>query len=226
MKRLLKWCLWLVVGWIGITVLAVLALRWIDPPTTAFMLAADVSEVDYEWVDGDRISSNLKLAVIAAEDQRFFDHSGFDFKAINKALEERSRRVRGASTITQQVAKNLFLWSGQSYVRKGIEAYFTVLIELLWPKPRLMEVYVNVAEFGRGTYGAEAAARRYFRKGAKSLTSAEAALMAAVLPNPIRLRIDKPSRYVRQRQRWIQNQMRALGGPAYIKERELAVSRQ
>lgn len=220
MKRLLKWCLWLALGWVGVTSLVVLALRWIDPPTSAFMLADDAADVRYEWADGSRVSAQLKLAVIAAEDQRFFDHHGFDFKAINKALEERSRRVRGASTISQQVAKNLFLWSGQSYVRKGIEAYFTVLIELLWPKSRVLEVYVNIAEFGRGTYGAEAAARRYFHKSAANLTSAEAALMAAVLPNPIRLRVDKPSRYVRQRQRWIQRQMRALGGPGYVKQKE------
>lgn len=220
MKRLFKWCLWLALGWIAITVCIVLALRWINPPTTAFMLADETSEPRYTWVDRERISPNLKLAVIAAEDQRFFEHHGFDFKAINKALAERDRRVRGASTITQQVAKNLFLWSGQSYVRKGIEAYFTVLIELLWPKQRVLEVYVNIAEFGRGTYGAEAAARRYFRKPAANLTTSEAALMAAVLPSPVRLRVDKPSRYVRQRQRWIQNQMRALGGAGYIKRNE------
>jgi monofunctional biosynthetic peptidoglycan transglycosylase len=155
---------------------------------------------------------------VAAEDQRFPQHRGFDFKQIDKALadRERGRRVRGASTISQQVAKNLFLWPGQSWVRKGIEAGLTVLIELAWPKPRILEVYLNVAEFGRGTWGVQAASRRYFRKDASRLTRSEAALLAAVLPAPRKYRVDAPSKYVRHRQAWIERQMRSLGGNGYL----------
>jgi monofunctional biosynthetic peptidoglycan transglycosylase len=200
----------------------VLLLRFIDPPTSAFMVRDQVEawwskekryEFRQQWVDGNRIAAQLKLAVIASEDQKFVDHYGFDLESINDALEarERGRRVRGASTITQQVAKNLFLWPGQSWVRKGIEAYFTVLIETLWSKQRIMEVYLNIAEFGRGTFGAEAAAQRFFGKSAARLNATEASLMAAVLPNPIRLRITAPSDYVRSRQTFIQRQMQGLG---------------
>jgi monofunctional biosynthetic peptidoglycan transglycosylase len=206
-------------------VVVTVAYRWIDPPTSAFMLRDRVRHLgteDYrfshEWRDFDAISRNAALAVIAAEDQRFFDHSGFDFKQIDKALEdrERGRRVRGASTITQQVAKNLFLWPGQSWVRKGLEAGITVLIELTWDKRRILEVYLNVAEFGRGTWGVEAASQRYFGKPAARLSRSEAALLAAVLPNPIRYRAEAPSGYVRKRQGWIERQMRALGGTAFL----------
>ncbi len=159
----------------------------------------------HEWRDWDRISKNAALAVVASEDQLFPNHNGFDFKQIDKALEarERGRRVRGASTISQQVAKNLFLWPGQSWVRKGLEAGITVLIEACWDKRRILEVYLNVAEFGRGTYGVQAASRRFFRKDADRLTAAEAALLAAVLPAPKRFKVDAPSRYVRIRQAWI-----------------------
>jgi len=213
-------------AWAAVTVLAVVALRWIDPPTTTFMLRDRIGglfDQDYqfrhEWRDWDAISKYAAIAVIAAEDQQFPFHRGFDFKQIDKALEdrERGRRVRGASTISQQVAKNLFLWPGQSWFRKGLEAGITVLIELAWPKRRILEVYLNVAEFGPGTWGVQAASRRYFRKDASRLTSAEAALLAAVLPSPRRYRIDAPGPYVRKRQAWIQRQMTALGGPAYLR---------
>ena len=213
-------------AWSAVTVLAVVALRWIDPPTTTFMLRDRIGglfDQDYqfrhEWRDWDAISKYAAIAVIAAEDQQFPFHRGFDFKQIDKALEdrERGRRVRGASTISQQVAKNLFLWPGQSWFRKGLEAGITVLIELAWPKRRILEVYLNVAEFGPGTWGVQAASRRYFRKDASRLTSAEAALLAAVLPSPRRYRIDAPGPYVRKRQAWIQRQMTALGGPAYLR---------
>jgi monofunctional biosynthetic peptidoglycan transglycosylase len=133
-----------------------------------------------------------------------------------------NRRTRGASTISQQVAKNLFLWSGRSYLRKGLEAGFTVLIEWLWPKERILEVYLNIAQFGRGTYGVEAAAQRYFHKPARRLRRAEGALLAAVLPNPVRLRVEAPSAYVRSRQEWIMGQMADLGGTAYLEELERA----
>ena len=160
----------------------------------------------------------MQLAVIASEDQKFPEHRGFDFASIGDALEDRDkgRRTRGASTITQQTAKNLFLWPGQSWLRKGIEAYFTVLIEWCWPKRRILEVYLNVAEFGRGVYGVEAAGRQYFRKSAAQLGPYDAALLAAVLPNPIRLKASSPSLYVRSRQRWIVDQMAGLGGSSYL----------
>jgi len=225
--RLLRGALLLVVAWTAVTIASVVALRWIDPPTTAFILRSRVVELfaqtpgyqySREWRDWDRISKNAALAVVAAEDQKFPVHRGFDFKQIDKALEdrERGRRVRGASTITQQVAKNLFLWPGQSWLRKGLEAGITVLIELTWPKQRILEVYLNVAEFGRGTWGVQAASRRFFRKDAARLTRAEAALLAAVLPSPKRLRADAPSNYVQRRQAWIQRQMASLGGTAYV----------
>jgi len=214
-----------VAAWAAVTVLAVVAMRWIDPPTTAFMLRDRVGgllDEDYrfrhDWRDWDAISKNAALAVIAAEDQQFPFHHGFDFKQIDKALadRERGRRVRGASTISQQVAKNLFLWPGQSWFRKGLEAGITVLIELAWPKQRILEVYLNVAEFGRGTWGVQAASRRFFGKDAARLTRAEAALLAAVLPAPRRYRAEAPGPYVRGRRAWIQRQMAALGGPGYL----------
>jgi monofunctional glycosyltransferase len=210
-----------------ITVGVVLALRWIDPPFTSFMLQSRVGalfssqpgyDFDYQWRDWDRISRNAAVAVVASEDQQFPMHHGFDFKQIDKALSdrERGRRVRGASTISQQVAKNLFLWPGQSWFRKGLEAGITVLIETAWSKQRILEVYLNVAEFGRGTFGVQAASRRFLHKDASRLTSADAALLAAVLPAPGRFRVDAPSSYVRRRQAWIERQMSSLGGTAYV----------
>jgi monofunctional biosynthetic peptidoglycan transglycosylase len=225
LARVLRVLLLAVAAWAAVTVLAVVAMRWIDPPTTAFMLRDRIGglfDADYrfrhEWRDWAEISRNAPLAVIAAEDQRFPLHYGFDFKQIDKALadRERGRRVRGASTISQQVAKNLFLWPGQSWFRKGLEAGITVLIELAWPKQRILEVYLNVAEFGRGTWGVQAASRRYFGKDASRLSRAEAARLAAVLPSPKRYRADAPGPYVRRRQAWIERQMAALGGPAYL----------
>jgi monofunctional biosynthetic peptidoglycan transglycosylase len=223
--RALRMLLLVIAAWAAVTVLAVVGMRWIDPPTTTFMLRDRIGglfEEDYqfrhEWRDWDEISGYAPLAVVAAEDQQFPFHHGFDFKQIDKALQdrERGRRVRGASTISQQVAKNLFLWPGQSWFRKGLEAGITVLIEAAWPKRRILEVYLNVAEFGRGTWGVQAASRRFFRKDAKHLTPAQAALLAAVLPAPKRYRADAPGPYVRKRQAWIQRQMTALGGTAYL----------
>ena len=214
---------------IAASVLPVLILRWINPPFSAFMAAAEVAAwIDrdskyvfrYSWVDLDRISPNLPLAVVASEDQKFPEHWGFDVEAIEKAyaLNQHSHKVRGASTISQQVAKNLFLWSGRSYFRKALEAYFTLLIESLWPKRRILEVYLNIAEFGLGTYGAEAAAQRFFHKPATRLTRGDAAALAAVLPNPERYSVPAPSRYVQQRREWILDQMQALGGPEMLDE--------
>ena len=217
LRRLAKWTALAVLGLIVLTALPVVVMRWLDPPTSAFMLRAQ-KPVRYQWVDMPRISPHAAVAVIAAEDQQFPFHDGFDLKSIREAVRENAnrRRPRGASTITQQVAKNLFLWNGPSYVRKGLEAWFTVLIETLWPKPRILEVYLNIAEFGRGVYGVEAASRQFFRKPAASLTRYEAATLAAVLPNPRRMRADRPSPYVSERRDWIMSQMRGLGGRAYL----------
>ncbi len=210
-----------------LTTLQVLALRVIDPPTSAFMLDRRVQalragtggfELRYRWVDWDALSPQLPIALVAAEDQNFPTHSGFDLEAIDKALENnaRGRPVRGASTISQQVAKNLFLWDGRSWLRKGLEAWYTLLIELLWPKQRILEVYANIAEFGDGVYGAEAAARAYFGKPAKQLTAAESARLAAVLPSPKRYSVTSPGPYVQRRAAWIARQARNLDGPAYL----------
>jgi monofunctional biosynthetic peptidoglycan transglycosylase len=172
----------------------------------------------HEWVAWRDIGSAAQLAVVASEDQKFADHFGFDVKSIRESVEDYGdgERLRGASTITQQVAKNLFLWPGKSLVRKGIEAYFTVLIELLWPKQRILEVYLNVAELGPGIYGVGAGARVFFAKSPAELSDAEAALFAAVLPNPAQLQVDRPSAYVRQRQEWILTQIRRLRREQWI----------
>jgi len=226
-RRILRGMLVAAVAWVGVTVAAVLAFRWVDPPFTMFMVSDRVGafitreqgyEFQHDWVDWDRISKHAAVAVIASEDQQFPFHRGFDFKQIDKALadRERGRRVRGASTISQQVAKNIFLWRGQSWFRKGLEAGITVLIEALWPKQRILEVYLNIAEFGRGTYGVQAASRRFFRKDAANLNRSEAALLAAVLPAPRRFKANAPSRYVQKRQAWIQRQMAGLGGTSYL----------
>ncbi len=214
-------------AWAALTVLVVIAFRWIDPPFTTFMVSDRIGalvsreqgyDFRHEWVDWTRISKHAAVAVIAAEDQQFPHHRGFDFKQIDKALadRERGRRVRGASTISQQVAKNIFLWRGQSWFRKGLEAGITVLIEACWSKQRILEVYLNIAEFGRGTYGVQAASQRFFRKDAAKLSRSQAALLAAVLPAPRRFKADAPSRYVKRRQAWIERQMGALGGTSYL----------
>jgi monofunctional biosynthetic peptidoglycan transglycosylase len=208
---------------IGVSVLSVVLLRWINPPFTAFMAQAQIDAwakrdstyvLRHRWVDLTQISPNLALAVVASEDQKFPGHWGFDVEAIERAYElnEHSHRTRGASTISQQVAKNLFLWSGRSYFRKGLEAYFTLLIEASWPKRRILEMYLNSAEFGVGTYGAEAAAERYFHKPAAKLTRSDAAVLAAVLPNPQLFSAAAPSAYIQRRRDWILGQMQALGG--------------
>lgn len=212
---------------VGLSLLAVVSLRWIPPVTTGVMIERRVGALvhgrhydpRYRWVPWGRISPHAALAVLASEDQRFTEHHGFDVESIQKAIEarERGRRLRGASTISQQVAKNVFLWSGRSFVRKGLEAYFTALIELAWPKRRILEVYLNVVELGDGVFGVEAASQRYFRKPASRLRPEEAALLAAVLPNPLRFHVERPSGYVEERRGWILEQMAQLGGASYIK---------
>lgn len=214
-RRWLRFASWLVLWVLALTATPVVLLRWVDPPTSAFMLRERFSRpIQHRWVDWQQISPHMKVAVIASEDQKFPEHHGFDLESINDALEERERgrRVRGASTISQQVAKNLFLWPGQSWVRKGLEAYFTVLIETFWPKRRILEVYLNIAELGSGVFGVGAASEIYYKKRAARLSAPDAALLAAVLPNPKRLRVAAPSRYVRSRQDWILGQMRGIGG--------------
>lgn len=177
-----------------------------------------------DWVSMDEISPWMGLAVIAAEDQKFPDHWGFDVTAIEKALahnERNENRIRGASTLSQQTAKNLFLWDGRSWVRKGLEAGLTLGMENVWSKKRILTVYLNIAEFGDGIFGVEAAAQRYFHKPASRLSLSEAALLAAVLPNPLRFKANAPSGYVRNRQAWIMRQMRQLGGESFMRENKL-----
>jgi monofunctional biosynthetic peptidoglycan transglycosylase len=211
-------------SFVVISLLIVLALRWLPLPASSVIAqhwvkaAWQGAAFRYEWTPYRNISPHAALAVIAAEDQRFPDHYGFDFVEIQQALEdqEEGQSLRGASTLSQQTAKNLFLWSGRSLIRKGLEAWFTVLLELLWSKQRILEVYLNIAEFGEHTFGVEAASRRFFNKSAAELAVGEAARLAAVLPNPLRYRVDKPSSHVLKRQRWIERQMRQLGGVAYL----------
>ena len=208
-------------GVVVFSMVVVLLLRWMAPPTSAFMVRQRFSgmSVDYRWVPLKRMSPYAALAVISSEDQNFFNHHGLDFDAIADAIEDnKSRhRPRGASTISQQVAKNLFLWSGQSYIRKGLEVYFTMLMEILWPKQRILEVYLNIAEMGRGVFGVEAAGRKFFGKPAGRLNMYEAATLAAVLPSPRHMSADRPSYYVRQRTWQIIEQMNALGGRGFLK---------
>ena len=228
-RRLARMLPWFALLCLVLSVGPVLLLRWLDPPYSAFMAEArwtawtggDSAYVfRHTWVALPRISPNLPLAVVASEDQKFPEHRGFDVEAIEKAyaMNRHSHRVHGASTISQQVAKNLFLWSGRSYFRKGLEAYFTVLIETCWPKRRILEIYLNIAEFGNGTYGAEAAAQRFFHESAARLSRADAAVLAAVLPNPEHYSAIAPSPYVQQRRDWILGQMQALGGPDMLSE--------
>lgn len=222
-RRGLRWCagLLLLVLALGIGVIG--ALRWIDPLTSAFMLRhqwlADAGTPLYhEWVDWEDISPWMRLAVVASEDQRFPHHNGFDVEAIAQALETHAEGgpLRGASTISQQVAKNLFLSPSRTFVRKGIEAVITILIEALWPKRRILEVYLNIAQFGPNTFGVGAASERVFGVPAAQLNRWQSARLAAVLPNPDDLSAANPSAYVRERQAWIVRQMQRLGGPDYL----------
>ena len=198
-------------------------MRWINPPYTSFMFVQRISTdfVPYKinWVSLDNISPHLQIAAVAAEDQKFPTHYGFDLKAIQMALEKNKtgKTLRGASTITQQVAKNVFLWPKKSLIRKGLEAYFALLIETLWPKSRILEVYLNVAEFGPNIFGAQNAAYIHFKKSALQLTQYEATTLAAVLPNPHKMHASQPSEYVQQRALHIEEQISSLGGSTYLK---------
>ncbi|HMR19035.1 MAG TPA: monofunctional biosynthetic peptidoglycan transglycosylase [Sphingobacterium sp.] len=209
-KTLLKkWSIRIVGGFFAVTIFWVLVLKFINPPITYLMIkrsfewkAADKGfKIEKKWLAYGELSNNLKRAAIAGEDAHFLSHNGFDTKAIKEAIEKNKagKNLRGGSTISQQVAKNVFLWPERSWLRKGLEAYFTVLIEFFWSKKRILEVYLNVIETGQGVYGAEAAAHYYFHKSAKSLTKKEAALIIAVLPNPRKWDARRPSNYVNSR---------------------------
>jgi monofunctional biosynthetic peptidoglycan transglycosylase len=224
--RLARWALAAILAATAGSIVLVAAFRWLPVPMTAFMVQERIASLGdapplaqrHDWVPWSRISKNAALAVIAAEDQKFFEHRGFDFAAIEKAVgdAQRGKRLRGASTVSQQVSKNLFLWGGQNWFRKGLEAWFTVWIELLWPKQRILEVYLNSAQFGHGVWGVEAASRAYFGKDAAHLTRWEAAALAAVLPSPNYYRVVNPGPYVRRRQAWILGQMDGLPAAAEL----------
>jgi monofunctional biosynthetic peptidoglycan transglycosylase len=203
------------------SVLLVVSLRWLNPPTSAVIVVWELQHgrvAHHQWQPLENISPQLQMAVIAAEDQKFPGHMGFDIASIRKALAENRSRVRGASTISQQVAKNLFLWHGRSYFRKAVEAWFTVLLELFWSKARILEVYVNIAEFGPGVYGAEAAAQTFFGRPAQRLSERQAALLAAVLPNPETMSAARPSAYVNSRATTIGRMVRQLGGTGFLRK--------
>lgn len=202
--------------------LYIILLKWIDPPITLTQLGSVLTGegLKRDYINYEEMSPNIKLAVIASEDQVFPDHNGFDFKSIKKAMaynEKKPGRIRGASTISQQVAKNVFLWQGRSWIRKGLEVYFTFMIENIWGKKRILEMYLNVAEMGKGIYGVEAASRAYFKKPAKNLSRYEAALIASALPNPVKYTVKPLSRYVSARAGWVQRQMANLDGDPDIK---------
>ena len=190
-------------------------LKFVDAPITITQINSIINRDGFNrsHVNLNEISIHGKLAVIASEDQLFPDHNGFDIKSIKKALAYNKRkpgRVRGASTISQQVAKNVFLWQGRSWIRKGLEVYFTFMIELIWGKKRILEMYLNEAEMGRGIFGIEAASQKYFKHSAKKLTKVEAAMIASSLPNPIRYTVKPPSRYVSRKYPWVMRQMNNL----------------
>lgn len=207
------------------SVISVAVLRFLPIPTTTFMLYRHYEDliedqtfksIDYHWISAKNISANASAAVIASEDQQFYNHFGFDLQSIHSSITaylNGGRRLRGASTITQQVAKNIFLTPSKSFIRKGLEVWFTVLIEIMWSKQRILAVYLNIAEFGDHLFGIEAASQHYFGIPAKNLTRSQAAMLAATLPNPLRLRAARPSSYVIKRQNWILRQMQNLGSP-------------
>lgn len=209
---------------VALVFLTVLLFRFVNPPTSAFMLAYQLGSAPeplrQEWVPMAEISPWMPLAVVASEDQRFPYHAGVDFEAIRKAVSEykAGEGLRGASTITQQTAKNLFLWNGRSFVRKALEAVLALGIDGLWPKERVLEVYLNIAEFGPGIYGVEAASQIYFGKPARKLSQTQAARLAAVLPNPKVLSVTAPTAYVQERVVWIQQQMNQLSGLKYLEQ--------
>lgn len=222
LKNFWRWSLRLFLAFLLLTITSVVVFRWVPVPVTPLMLIRTVEQkmdgkpvkLQKDWVSRDAISPHLQLAVVCTEDQNYLKHNGFDFGAIKKAIKhnEKSNRKRGASTISQQTAKNVFLWPGRSWIRKGLEVYFTFLIELFWSKERIMEVYLNVIEMGDGIYGAEAASQTFFKKPAAKLSKEQAALIACVLPNPRKYNAAKPGPYLVKRKAWTLQQMRFWGG--------------
>jgi monofunctional biosynthetic peptidoglycan transglycosylase len=222
--RIIRIISWSIVAALGTLLLLIVLLRWINPPFTSFTIREDWVELKMEsynlrsyWVDYDEIPDPMKWAVVAAEDQLFWTHSGFDVQSIQEAWDDHQagRRTRGASTLSQQVSKNLFLSGSQSFIRKGIEAGITVLIEFIWPKERILEVYLNIAEFGPGIFGIGKASEVFWNTTPDRINSDRAARLAAVLPSPKRMRVEPPSPYTAQRSRWILRQMRQLTGQSF-----------
>lgn len=209
------------VAFFVLSIVSVIVFRWVPVPITPLMVIRNIEQIgdgkglvmEHDWVALEEISPKLQLAVVCSEDQNYLKHFGVDWGAIQKAMKEneKGKRVRGGSTITQQTAKNVFLWQGRSYLRKGLELWFTLLIEVFWSKERIMEVYLNSIEMGNGIYGAEAASQHWFHKSAKKLTKDEAAAIAAILPNPIRYKANPASSYISQRKAWIKQQMNFWG---------------
>lgn len=219
--KLLKLLLKIIIGFLVLSIVSVIIFRWVPVPITPLMLIRCVEQksdgktmkLEHDWVSLEKISPKLQLAVVCSEDQNYLKHFGFDWGAIEKAMKanESGKKIRGGSTITQQTAKNVFLWPGRSYIRKAFEAWFTLLIEIFWSKERIMEVYLNSIEMGNGVYGAEAAALHWFKKSAVKLNKDEAAAIAAVLPNPLRYSANPPTSYISKRKNWIKQQMSFWG---------------
>lgn len=229
-KRLRRWLLRIFMLLLLASLLPVLLFRWVPPPTSSVILTRTLLEgeyQDYQWLPLARMSASIPLAVVASEDQKFPHHYGFDLQAIRDAVTDHAQggRLRGASTLTQQVARNLFLWQGRSFLRKGLEAWFTALLELCWSKQRILEVYLNIAETGKRTFGMQAASLKYFSRPASAVSREQAALLAAILPNPVRLQAARPSAYVITRRNEILRQMQQLGGTAYLGDILPAASR-
>ena len=225
-KSIKRWIVYGIVIICLIPVVIIISLRWINPTHSAFILQHNLevylsTSGDYAshtWVNLENISPHMAVAVIAAEDQRFPDHIGIDLKEIGKALSDKEGEFRGASTITQQTAKNLFLWPGRSYIRKGLEAGLALIMELFLSKQRILELYLNTAQTGKSVFGIAVPSKKVFNKSADRLNRYEAARIAAVLPNPVKFSIAKPSAYVLKRQRWIMKQAGQLGGPRLLKK--------
>ena len=224
-KKILRWVKKAMLWFFAISILLVIVLKWVPIMYTPLMAIRSVENkwegkdavLSHDWVPLEEISPNLQKAVIASEDGNFLNHHGFDFQAMQKAFKnnQKGKRIKGGSTISQQTAKNVFLWQGRSYLRKGLEAYFTVLIELIWGKERIMEVYLNSIEMGKGVYGAEEAAKHWYRKSAVNLTKREAAGIAAILPNPLKYKATNSSSYIERRKDKILRNMRHIGKLEY-----------
>lgn len=224
-KKLFKFLFKLILWFLAIPIIAIVIYKWVPIPATPLMVIRHFEQKKaeketvwkHDWVAIDEISNNLQLAVICSEDQNFLKHNGFDMKAIEKAYDnnQKGKKVRGASTISQQTAKNVFLWPDRSWLRKGMETYVTFLIELIWTKERIMEVYLNSIEMGNGIYGAEAASQYWFKKSASKLTKSEAAAIAAILPRPLNYKANPPTAYIAGRKLWIMKQMSFFGALTY-----------